>query len=204
HRRAYRIPFRKFQIITHSDLVTVTNDGRSGQREHQAVCQFQLRTRGQHRSEAAANTAIVELHPFFGSKLCIYEVALFWRQASEIEFVVIPQERSPLAVLGNGLSGTDGFCEWSGIAGCEGVEHVLVHVKVEHHVHAVAFVSKEVRIFLGNHIGFAEQDSVAFTPLKEITDVGEVVVLMCVFSAGTLRFDDEGYRVNTETRHAKL
>ena len=68
----HRILFRhgeKTQIVTHPDLIAITNHRRSRKRHHKAVSQLQSPPITlQHRCQPAANTALIQLHVFIRPK----------------------------------------------------------------------------------------------------------------------------------------
>ena len=50
----------------------------------------------------------------------------------------------------------EGVDEGTYFARCQGIEKVLVDIKVEHHVNAIAFIAKILLGFLGLYVGFAQ------------------------------------------------
>jgi hypothetical protein len=53
---------------------------------------------------------------------------------------------------------------------------MLVDVKIEHHVHAVAVFAEIVHVGLGQHVGFGQNDRVALSPLQEFAQGPQHVV----------------------------
>ena len=81
---------------------------------------------------------------------------------------------------------------------------MLVHVKVEQHVHAVAFVAEEILVFGGNNIGFAQENRVALTPLQEIPQAREVFVVQDTLLSGHATFDHERNGIDSESGDSEL
>ena len=68
-----------------------------GRAHHQAVGEFEPAAIAlQHGSEAPTDTAIVELHVFFGAEFGKNSLALRVGEAAEVELVMIAEELSPL------------------------------------------------------------------------------------------------------------
>jgi len=104
HRRAGAIALGKFEIVPHTDLVAITKDRRSGQGEHQTVCELDAPPVAiEHGHEPAPDAALIELHFFLWSEACKYALALLLGQAAEIQLVVIAQNQPHCAVAGRGF-----------------------------------------------------------------------------------------------------
>ncbi len=74
---------------------------RARQGEHEAVGQPKPPfVAVEHGREAAANAAIVELHARLGPERFEDRLALFLRQAPEVELVMISEEHTPLSRRG--------------------------------------------------------------------------------------------------------
>src|SRR5262245_14452571 len=79
---------------------------------------------------------------------------------------------------------------------------MLVHVKVEHHVHAIV-VTEELLVLGWQNVRFAQQNRIPFAPLKEISEIGEIFV-MTMSLARTLAFNDERHGVYAKAGHSEL
>jgi hypothetical protein len=90
HWRAGAIALGQLEVIPHADLVPITNHGGSGEREHQAVGEFNAApVTIQHGCEPASDAALIELHFLLGSKAFKYALALLFGQAAKIKLIVI-------------------------------------------------------------------------------------------------------------------
>jgi hypothetical protein len=88
-------------------------------------------------------------------------------QAPEIKFVVISQKESPLRRGRPRFSLFQCFAQRTRIGGSQCVEQVLIHLKVKHHMHAIAVFAEIIHVGFGQHIGFSEDDAIALPPLQE-------------------------------------
>ena len=106
HRRAGAIALGQREIIAHRDFVAIADHGRSRQRAHQAIGEFEAApVATQHRCQPPPDAAIVELHALVRTKVLEHNVALRLGQAAQVEFVVIAQEQAPLRGGGPWLCG---------------------------------------------------------------------------------------------------
>ena len=96
----------------------------------------------------------------------------------EIEFVVIAQEHAPLRGSGPRLGGLERLGERTGVGGRQRIEQMLVDLEIEHHVHAVAVVAEIFHVGFRQHVGFREDDGIAFAPLQEFAERAQHVVLL--------------------------
>jgi len=97
HRRAGAVALGQIKIITHPDFVAISDYGRTRQRTHQAIGEFESSTiTPEHRCEAAPDTPIVKLHVLVGTEVFENDVPLGFGEAAEIEFIMIAQEKAPL------------------------------------------------------------------------------------------------------------
>src|ERR1035438_9684261 len=97
HRSASAIALRKTQVVSHPDLISVTKNGRSWQCHHQAVGKFKPPPIAlQHWRQPASNSTLIQLHRLLRTERRKHCLPLRGRQPPEIEFVVIPEELSPL------------------------------------------------------------------------------------------------------------
>ncbi len=82
---------------------------------------------------------------------------------------------------------------------------MLVDLKIEHHVHAVAVAAEIVHVGFGQHIGFRQNDGVAFPPLQEFAERAQHVVLFDgLLHLGALCRNHEGDRVHAKAGDAEL
>ena len=132
---------------------------------------------GRHRCKATADAPVVKLHILVGTEILEHHGLLRLGQPAEIEFVVVAQEQPPLGGSRSRLGGLEGLCEGSGIGRCHRIKQVLVDVKIEHHVHAVAVVAEVFHVGLGQHIGFRKNNGVALPPLQEFAERSQHVIL---------------------------
>ena len=101
HRRACGIPLRQGKIIPHADFIAIAQNGRAGQRQHDAVGQFQPpAVAAQHRGEPAPDAAPVKLHVRLRPKLLEHGLTLLLAQPSQVQLVMVAQEIGPLRGFG--------------------------------------------------------------------------------------------------------
>src|SRR2546430_13449965 len=81
---------------------------------------------------------------------------------------------------------------------------MLVDIKIEEHVHAVAFITEEPHIVSGRHIGFAQKHDVTFTPLQKIAKVRQVFIVPDMSFIRLLRLDEEGNCIDSKSGYPKL
>ena len=118
---------------------------------------------------------------------------------------MIAQEHAPLRGGRARLGRLHGLDQRARVGGCERVEQVLVDLKIEHHVHAIAVRAEIFHIGLGQHIGFGQHDAVALPPLQELAEEAEhVVLLLGLADLRPLGRDDERHRIHAEAGHAQL
>ena len=206
HRRARAVALRQAEIVAHADLVAVPDDRRPGQCEQQAVGEFEPPLIAvEHRREAAADAAVVELHLLLWAKGGEHNLSFFLGQASEIELVVIAQEKTPLCCRRARLGRLQRLHQRARIGRGERVKQMLVDLKIEHHVHAVAVVAEIFHVGVRQHIGFRQHDRVALPPLQEFAEHAEHVVLLLGLSdVRPLGRDDERHRIHAEPGDAEL
>jgi hypothetical protein len=80
---------------------------------------------------------------------------------------------------------------------------MLVGMEIKHHVHAVAVAAEIFHVGLGQHVGFRENDRVAFAPLQEFEDAQHVVLLHRCFGFGTFGCNHERHRSESPIRQAE-
>ena len=100
------------------------------------------------------------------------------RQPAEVELVVVAQEEAPLRRRRARLRRLQRRCERPHVGRGQRVEEVLVHLEVEHHVHAVAVVAEVLHVGFRQDVGFGEDDRVAVPPLQELAQRAQHVVLL--------------------------
>ena len=206
HRRAGAIALGQIEIVAHPDFVAVADHGCPRQRAHQAVGEFEPPpVAAQHRRQPATDAPVVELHVLVGAEVFEHHVALRLGQAAKIELVVIAQEQAPLRGRGPRLGGLERLGERTRIGRCQRVEQMLVDLKIEHHVHAVAVVAEIFHVGVGQDVGFAENDGIALPPLQKFAERSQHVVLFDRRAdLRSLGGDHERDRVHPEAGYAKL
>src|SRR3954449_4957532 len=96
HRRADRHPLAQAEVLAHTDLVAVAQYGGAGQREQQAVGQFDAPAVTEHRRQPAPDAAVVQLHRRLRAELAEHPAAQVLVEVSDVELVVVSQEVGPL------------------------------------------------------------------------------------------------------------
>jgi len=85
------------------------------------------------------------------------------------------------------------------------IEQGLVDLKVEHHVHAIAGVTKIFHVGSRKHVGLRQDDCVALPPLQKLTKAAQHVILLDWSSyVHSLGRDDERDRVHAKARDPEL
>src|SRR5262249_54212949 len=80
---------------------------------------------------------------------------------------------------------------------------MLVDVEIEHHVHPIALAAEEFLVLLRQNIGFAKDDGIALTPLQELAQFSEKLVVAAKLAVVS-RFDQKGNGVETKSGNPKL
>src|SRR3954453_14154442 len=96
HRRADRHPLPQTQVLAPTDLVAIAQYRRAGQREQQAVGQFDAPAVAEHRRQPAADAAVVQLHRRLGTELAEHPTAQVRVEVSDVKLVVVAEEVCPL------------------------------------------------------------------------------------------------------------
>ena len=118
---------------------------------------------------------------------------------------MVAQEQAPLRGSWPWLCGLESLCERPGVGRRQRIEQMLVDVKIEHHVHAVAVITEIFHVGLGQHIGFGEDDGVALPPLQKFPERPQHVVLLDgVADLRAFGGYDERHRVHAEAGYAEL
>ena len=114
------------------------------------------------------------------------------------------QEHAPLRQLVAASRAAERAPEWPRVAGRQRVEHVLVDLEVQNHVHAIA--AAEVLGVVARHdVRLAEQDPVAAAPLQEVAKLAEVLEVHGRRAAAARRlFEHERHGVHAKAGHAEL
>ena len=139
HRRSRAISLRQFKVVSHPDLVAISDYGCTRQRHHQAICKFQPPTVTlQHGCESSPDPAIVELHFWIRSERREDAFALFLRQVGRdrvrrdfAKTVPIARWRAATWSLALPLQAV-------GIAAGQREKQMLIHLKIEHHLQPLA------------------------------------------------------------------
>ena len=104
HRRADAVAIAEIDVVAHADLVAVIDHRRAGQREQQAVQQFDAAAIvAQQRCQAAADAQIDPRLRIVGVD-AVHVVPLFVGDHFQRQLVVVPQEERPLARF-SGIAG---------------------------------------------------------------------------------------------------
>ncbi len=102
HGRAHAVAVAEIDVVAHADLVAVVENRRAGKAEQQRIEQLDAAAIVvDQRSQPAAN-AHVDAHARIGGVGEVHVVALVVGHHLERELVVIAQEETPLAVVGDG------------------------------------------------------------------------------------------------------
>src|SRR5436305_3655099 len=159
----------------------------------------------EHWSKTASDTTIVKQHVFVRSKRLKHRLLLLLLQAPQVKFVVISKKDSPLPRRRPRFRRFQRFDQRARISSGQGVEQVLVYLKVEHHVHAIAVFAEVIHVGFGQHIGFGQHNGVALAPLKEFAKHAQYIELLLWFShVGSLSRDNERDRIHAKSGDARL
>ena len=101
HRRAHAVAIAEIDVVAHADLVAVVDDRRAGNEKSRRVQQLDPAAAVLDERREAAADADVDAHPRIGGVRLVHVVALFVGDHLERQLVVVAQEESPLAVLGD-------------------------------------------------------------------------------------------------------
>ena len=118
---------------------------------------------------------------------------------------MIAQENAPLGGFRTWFGGLQCFLQRPHVARCEGVEEILIGLKIEHHVHAGAVTPEVLHVGVGQHVGLAQDDGIPLAPLQELTHRPQHVVLLDrLDDVRSLGCDHEWDRIHAKARHAEL
>ena len=99
HRRPDAVAVAEVDVVAHGDLVSVVEDGRTGEREEDRVHQLDLVAAAVEERREPAADAEVELHPRVLGVLLVHVVALLVGDHLERQLVVVAEEEAPLRVV---------------------------------------------------------------------------------------------------------
>jgi hypothetical protein len=122
----------------------------------------------QHGSQSSSNASAIELHLFVGTEGLEDGLPLRFGEPSQIEFVVIAQKLTPLRGGRARSCIVHRFHQGSAIAGCQRIEQMLIHIKVEGHLQAFAGLAEIFHIVFRRDVGLAQNDRAAFSPRQEL------------------------------------
>jgi hypothetical protein len=129
---------------------------------------------------------------------------LLW-QTTQVKFVVISQKNPPLCRCRPRFGRFQRFDQWARIGGGQCIKEILIDLKIEHHVHAIAVFAEVIHVGFGQDVGFRQHNAVALPPLEEFAKHAQHIELLLWFSHGwSLGPDDERHRVHTKSGHARL
>jgi hypothetical protein len=179
HRRARASPLRQLEIVSHAELVSIADDRSPRQGEHQAVRKLEAPpVTVEHRRKTPADAAIIELHLLRWAERVEYLLALLLGKAAEIELIMIAQEHSPLRGGRPRPRGIKGLDQKLAIGRSHCVEQSLIDLKVEHHMHAIACIAEILHVGFWQHVGFRQNNRIAFPPLQKLAKQAQHVILL--------------------------
>ena len=138
HRRTDAVAVAEVHVVPHPDLVSVVEDGRSGQREQEAVQQLHLRpVVAEQRREPPADPEIDPRLPVVGID-AVHVVALLVRDHLERQLVVVSEEERPLARLRDRRRLLEDVDDWEAVLHLHGHEEARHDGEVERHMALVS------------------------------------------------------------------
>jgi hypothetical protein len=85
------------------------------------------------------------------------------------------------------------------------VKQMLVDLKVEHHLHALAVVAEIIHVGFGQHIGFRQNNGISLPPLQEFAQHAQHVELLDgLFDVRAFGGNEKRHRIHAEARDAEL
>jgi len=198
HGRAHAVAVAEVIVVAHAELVAVIEDGRARKRQEQDVYQFHLAPVVLHQRRQPTTDAQVDAGlgvPGIGP---VHGVALLVADHLQRQFVVIAQEKRPLAGLRYGRGLLQDVDDGIAVLGPQGHEDAGHDGEVEGHVALVAPTEIIDRV-LGPLVGFGEKH-----PVREIgIDMGpqlpqKVVGLGQVLTVGAHPFVEIGHGVQAQ------
>src|SRR5258708_6218922 len=95
--------------------------------------------------------------------------------------------------------------ERSRVAGGECVEEMLVHLKVEHHLHALTSRAEVFHVGTWKHVRFGQNDCFSFSPGQKLAEGTQYIVLLFRFGhVRALLRNDKWNGVHAEAGDSKL
>ena len=142
-------------VIPHANLVSVINDGGPGQRHQQAIHEFDAPTVAVEQRSEAAPDADVQAHGTITRVFVIHVVALQVGDHLERQLIVIAEEQTPLAGVGNFLCLLKNFRDRLAVFQLQAHEHSRHEWKVKRHVKLVAIAEVRTEVS-GPLVGFRQ------------------------------------------------
>ena len=100
HRCAHTVAVMQPNVISHSDFITVVDDGRARQGEKKRVSEHDLAVIVIQQGCQTTTDAKIQAHTRIGSKFLPHPFAFFFGDHFQCEFVVVAQEHAPLVSFG--------------------------------------------------------------------------------------------------------
>ncbi|EKD34780.1 MAG: hypothetical protein ACD_75C02193G0002, partial [uncultured bacterium] len=138
HRRADPIAVAEKDIVAHTQLVAVIDNGRSGHGEEQGVEEFHASSGVVDERSEAPPDAEVQPHPGVPGVFPVHIVPFRIGDHFKGQFVVVAQKECPLAVVRNGRSTVEDIGDWTAVFLAQGHEHPRHEREVKGHVAFVA------------------------------------------------------------------
>ena len=194
HGRAHAVAVAQIDVVAHPDLVPVVNDGRAGKGQQDAVHQLQPPAVVVEQGRQPAAGADVDAHLRIVAIRQVHVVALFLGHHLERQLVVVAQEETPLAIVGNVGGLPHDLDHRVAVLETQGHEEPGHERKVEGHV---AFVA---RAEIGQHVarplvGLGQDHAVA---------VARIHLLAQQLDDGAVALDQIGNRVEPQRIHAQV
>src|SRR5580704_1443022 len=71
--------------------------------------------------------------------------------------------------------------EWSRVTGGERIEEMLIHLKVEHHLHPLTSGAEVFHVGTWKHVRFGQNDCFSFSPGQKLAEGTQHIVLLFWF-----------------------
>ncbi len=186
HGRAHAVAVAEINVVAHADLVAVIDDGRSREREQQAVHQFDAAAVIVHEGRQAAPDSDVDAHLRIGAVGQVHVVPLFVGDHLQGQLVVVAQEQAPLARLRNLRRLGHDFGDGMPVLQAQRHEDARHQRKVKCHVALVAL--SEIGAHIGRPlVGFRQEHAFAVLGIQRAPDAPDHLMRFAeVFAVGAL------------------
>ncbi|MPM39399.1 hypothetical protein SDC9_86032 [bioreactor metagenome] len=204
HRRPDAVAVVQPDVVAHADLVAVVEARGPGQREQQGVQQPDPGVVAVDQGGEPAADTDVAAHPWVGRVLRPHVLAVLVGDHLQGELVVVAQEGTPLAALGDGR----GVGEDVGDAGPVGLPQAHVepghHREMEGHL-ALVPVAEVLDHVMGPLVRLAEQQRAGVVVVELLADrLEQVMGAGQVLAVRPVGLDQVGHRVESETVDAQV